>query len=154
MRLASTAALAALAATLTSVPAFAQQTTQDPSAAPGGVYQLDKGHASVTLKLSHMGLSYYTMRFDKIDANYSYDPANPAGSRIQVAIDPASIDTDAPAFNQEIADQLHVSVEAVKAHLRKLFEKFGVGELAQTKKRIRLAELALISGAVSPRAPG
>jgi polyisoprenoid-binding protein YceI len=100
-------ALAALlAATLVSAPAFAQSPmTQDPSAAPAGTYQLDKKHASVTLKLSHMGLSYYTMRFDKIDASYSYDPANPAGSHIQVAIDPASIDTDNPPFNQEIAAQ-------------------------------------------------
>jgi hypothetical protein len=55
-----------------------------------------------------------------------------------------------PATNRAIADELHVSVGAVKAHLRKLFEKFGVEDLPQTRKRIRLAELALISGAVSP----
>src|SRR5579875_2569333 len=106
MRLASFAVLAAaLAATLIGAPAMAQQTTQDPTAAPAGTYRLDPKHASVTLKLSHMGLSYYTMRFDKIDASYSYDPANPAGSRITVTIDPASIDTDNPPFNKEIADQ-------------------------------------------------
>jgi pSer/pThr/pTyr-binding forkhead associated (FHA) protein len=56
----------------------------------------------------------------------------------------------APATNQEIADELHLSVGAVKAHLRSLFEKFSVEDLPQTRKRIRLAELALISGAVSP----
>jgi len=56
----------------------------------------------------------------------------------------------APATNQEIADELHLSVGAVKAHLRALFEKFSVEDLPQTRKRIRLAELALISGAVSP----
>ena len=96
---------AAFAATLISAPAFAQQMTQDPTAAPAGTYHLDPKHASVTLKLSHMGLSYYTMRFDKIAADYNYDPANPAGSRIQVSIDPASIDTDNAPFNQEIAEQ-------------------------------------------------
>ena len=52
-----------------------------------------------------MGLSYYTMRFDGIDASYSYDPASPAASRISVSIDPASIDTDNKPFNAEIADQ-------------------------------------------------
>jgi len=57
----------------------------------------------------------------------------------------------APATNQEIADRLHLSVGAVKAHLRKLFEKFAVESLPQTRKRIRLAELALISGVVTPR---
>jgi pSer/pThr/pTyr-binding forkhead associated (FHA) protein len=55
-----------------------------------------------------------------------------------------------PATNQQIADELHLSVGAVKAHLRTLFEKFSVEDLPQTRKRIRLAELALISGAVSP----
>lgn len=59
----------------------------------------------------------------------------------------------APATNVEIAEELHLSVGAVKAHLRTLFAKFAVEDLPQTRKRIRLAELALISGAVSPWDP-
>jgi polyisoprenoid-binding protein YceI len=104
--LSKTAFAAVFAAALAGAPAaFAQQMTQDPSAAPAGTYHLDKKHASVTLKLSHMGLSYYTMRFDGIDAAYTYDPANPAASKIRVTIDPKSIDTDNAPFNAEIADQ-------------------------------------------------
>jgi pSer/pThr/pTyr-binding forkhead associated (FHA) protein len=56
----------------------------------------------------------------------------------------------APATNQQIADELQISIGTVKAHLRALFERFAVDDLPQTRKRIRLAELALISGAVSP----
>jgi polyisoprenoid-binding protein YceI len=105
MRLAHPALAAAFAVALIGAPAFAQQVSTDPTTAPAGAYHLDKKHASVTLKLSHMGLSYYTMRFDGIDAGYTYDPANPAASKINVAIDPKSIDTDNVAFNTEIADQ-------------------------------------------------
>jgi len=109
MRFARPAALAAalfLSTSMVAVPAFAQQQmSSDPATAPGGTYHLDKKHASVTLKLSHMGLSYYTMRFDGIDASYTYDPANPAASKVNVSINPTSIDTDSPSFNTEIADQ-------------------------------------------------
>jgi pSer/pThr/pTyr-binding forkhead associated (FHA) protein len=57
----------------------------------------------------------------------------------------------APATNREIADEVFLSVDAVKAHLRSLFEKFEVGDLPQNQKRIRLAELAIRGGVISPR---
>ncbi len=56
----------------------------------------------------------------------------------------------APATNKQIAEELFLSVDAVKGHLRVLFEKFELGELPQNQKRLRLAELALQSGAVRP----
>ena len=56
-----------------------------------------------------------------------------------------------PATNQQIADELHLSVDAVKMHMRTLFGKFELGELAQNEKRARLAECALLYGAVTPR---
>jgi DNA-binding NarL/FixJ family response regulator len=40
-----------------------------------------------------------------------------------------------PAGNQEIANELFLSVAGVKTHLRTLFEKFGVEELPQHQKR-------------------
>jgi pSer/pThr/pTyr-binding forkhead associated (FHA) protein len=57
----------------------------------------------------------------------------------------------APATNKQIAEEVFLSVDAVKANLRALFEKFEVGDLPQNRKRIRLAELAVRSGVVSPR---
>jgi pSer/pThr/pTyr-binding forkhead associated (FHA) protein len=56
-----------------------------------------------------------------------------------------------PATNKQIADEVFLSVDAVKSHLRALFEKFDVGDLPQNQKRVRLAELAMRSGVVSPR---
>jgi pSer/pThr/pTyr-binding forkhead associated (FHA) protein len=56
-----------------------------------------------------------------------------------------------PATNQEIAGELHLSVDAVKTHLRALFEKFGVEELPQNQKRVALVQRALQSGLISER---
>jgi pSer/pThr/pTyr-binding forkhead associated (FHA) protein len=56
-----------------------------------------------------------------------------------------------PATNQEIGAELHLSVDAVKTHMRALFEKLGVGDLPQNQKRVALVERALQSGIVSSR---
>ena len=56
-----------------------------------------------------------------------------------------------PATNREIADELVVSVDAVKSTLRALFELFGVDDLPQNRKRAALAAAALRSGAVGRR---
>jgi len=57
----------------------------------------------------------------------------------------------APPTNQEIADDLCVTIDTVKAHLRALFERFGLTDLPQNQKRAKLVELALQSGAVLQR---
>jgi pSer/pThr/pTyr-binding forkhead associated (FHA) protein len=56
-----------------------------------------------------------------------------------------------PPTNQEIADELHLSVDAVKTHMRALFQKLEVEGLPQNQKRVAVAERALQSGAVAPR---
>lgn len=56
-----------------------------------------------------------------------------------------------PATNQDIAAELVLSVDAVKTHLRTLFQKFGVEHLPQNQKRARLVERAFLSGLVSER---
>jgi hypothetical protein len=55
-----------------------------------------------------------------------------------------------PATNQEIADEVCLSVDAVKAHLRGLFEQFGLTELPQNQKRATLAATALLNGVLAP----
>ncbi len=56
-----------------------------------------------------------------------------------------------PAPNQAIADELHLSVDAVKGHLRTLFARFGIEHLPQNQKRSRLVAEALQSGLVTVR---
>jgi hypothetical protein len=54
----------------------------------------------------------------------------------------------APATNKAIAEEVFLSVDAVKAHLRVLFERFGLDDLPQNQKRARLAAVALVDGVV------
>jgi pSer/pThr/pTyr-binding forkhead associated (FHA) protein len=56
-----------------------------------------------------------------------------------------------PASNQQIADELFLSVDAVKTHLRLLFQKFGIEDLPQNQKRVKLVERVLGLGLVSRR---
>jgi len=51
-----------------------------------------------------------------------------------------------PASNQQIANELFLSLDAVKTHLRVLFHKFGIENLPQNQKRARLAEIVLELG--------
>jgi hypothetical protein len=55
----------------------------------------------------------------------------------------------APATNQQIAEDMFLSVGAVKAHLRALFARFEIEELPQNQKRLRLVELAFQTRLVS-----
>lgn len=55
-----------------------------------------------------------------------------------------------PAPNTQIARELFVSVDAVKAHLRVLFTNFELGDLPQNEKRVRLAECVMQYGLISP----
>ena len=56
-----------------------------------------------------------------------------------------------PATNQEIANELYLSVDAVKTHLRVLFQKFGLGDLPQNQKRAQLVWRAFQTGVVNAR---
>ena len=100
-------ALAAAAALAT--PALAQSAD-----APAGAYVVDKTHASLTWKIKHQGLSWYTARFTSFDAEINFDPKNVEASTLSVAIDPQTIETDYEAqrpdgnttdFNKELIEE-------------------------------------------------
>jgi pSer/pThr/pTyr-binding forkhead associated (FHA) protein len=79
-------------------------------------------------------------------------PLTPAQHRVLVALCRPFREGDAfarPATNQQIADELSLSVAAVKTHLRILFQRFGLEELPHNEKRARLTRMAFQSGAVS-----
>jgi len=51
-----------------------------------------------------------------------------------------------PASNQQISDEIHLSLDAVKANLRAMYQLFGVARLPQNQKRAQLAERAITWG--------
>lgn len=77
----------------------------NPADAPAGTYLLDKSHASVVAKVSHLGLSSYAMRFDGLDAHYDYDPAEPLATKVMVTIDANSLDVGDPKIGAQFAQQ-------------------------------------------------
>ena len=56
-----------------------------------------------------------------------------------------------PATNRQIAEEVFLTVDAVKAHLRVLFDRYGLSQLPQNEKRARLVTAVLDSGALAPR---
>ncbi len=66
-----------------------------PAMAPAGQYQLDKAHASLLLRVNHLGFSTYTTRFSRFDAQLSFDPSNIPASKVVTTIDASSFEMDA-----------------------------------------------------------
>jgi hypothetical protein len=56
-----------------------------------------------------------------------------------------------PASHADSADELVLTVDAVKTHMRGLCERFDVGDLPQSQKRAKVVERAFSSGAVGDR---
>jgi polyisoprenoid-binding protein YceI len=65
------------------------------AAPPAGQYQLDKSHASLLLRVSHLGFSTYTTRFSRFDAELTFDPSNIPASKVVTTIDTSSLELDA-----------------------------------------------------------
>lgn len=83
--------LASAAFVLAAAPALA-----DPITVPSGTYTLDPTHTSVVWKVSHLGMSNYTARFDGISGSLDLNAEDPTASVVSVVIDPASISTGYP----------------------------------------------------------
>ena len=64
------------------------------TAAQAAEYRIDPAHSFVQFKISHLGYSWMVCTFDKLSGNLTFDPAaGPAGQKISVEIDTASVDS-------------------------------------------------------------
>lgn len=60
---------------------------------PAGTYRLDPRHATVNFRIRHMGLAWFTARFDGKAATLVLDPADPARSQLQASVEAGSVNT-------------------------------------------------------------
>lgn len=88
------------------VAAPAATAPKPPKAAiPAGAYTLDKSHATLVFRVSHLGFSNYTAAFADFDAKLNFDQNNAAASTLEATINPRSLTIPAPpeGFLAELA---------------------------------------------------
>jgi FHA domain len=56
-----------------------------------------------------------------------------------------------PATNAEVAREVHLSLDAVKGHLKVLYARFEIAHLSRNEKRMKLVQLAVQLGIVTER---
>jgi polyisoprenoid-binding protein YceI len=85
--------------------------TTELSALPEGAYRLDPEHATILLKVDHLGFSRLVGWFDRFDATLDFDPQQPQAAKLVVLIDVASINFDLPAFEEDLRGAGWLDVE-------------------------------------------
>ncbi len=78
----------------------------DPGRAPAGVYHADPGHTTVAFGVVHLGYSTYLGRFDHVDAELDFLPDDPTASTLVVRISTASVDSNNPAVDEALREEL------------------------------------------------
>ncbi|MCU7852614.1 MAG: YceI family protein [Candidatus Thiodiazotropha sp. (ex Monitilora ramsayi)] len=68
-------------------------------------------HAFIQFRISHLGYSWLTGRFNRFSGEFSYDENDPASTTIEVHIDTASIDTNHAERDKHLRDDDILDVE-------------------------------------------
>ena len=109
---------------------------------------LRTGHTTIVFRTPKTGVAGPTKPESRLAAPPSLSEAQ---RRVLDALCRPCLDQSGPmtpATNDQIASELHLSVDAVKAHLRQLYRRFDVEDLPQIQKRTALVRIALGAGLV------
>ena len=68
-------------------------------------------HAFIQFKIKHLGFSWLHGRFNDFEGSFTYDPADPSNSSVQVTIDTASIDSNHERRDAHLRNDDFLSVE-------------------------------------------
>lgn len=96
--------LIAAIALLIALPGLAAASSSKVADLPAGAFSLDKKHSSVIAKVMHLGASIYVLRFDGVDADFTYDPAHPEQTSVKATVDTTSLDVGA-SYSRKFADE-------------------------------------------------
>ena len=94
-------ALAVTGAAVLSLPALADTYVIDTKGA----------HASINFSIKHLGYSVLTGRFDKFEGEFTYDPAKPEASTVNVTIDTTSINSNHAERDKHLRSDDFLNVE-------------------------------------------
>jgi polyisoprenoid-binding protein YceI len=73
-----------------------------PASAAEDKYAFDPAHTQVFFSVEHMGISHPWGRFMKVDGSYTFDPARPEASKVDVSIDTDSLEMNSDAWNKHL----------------------------------------------------
>ena len=121
------------------VCACASAPSVDPARLPAGEWALDAEHASAVWRVRHLGLSWYTARFDRLEASLSFDPARPEEAVLTAAIEAGSISTGDPDFDDLLRSSAWFDAEG---HPQILFRSTRIEVTGETTGRVH-GELTL-----------
>jgi polyisoprenoid-binding protein YceI len=81
-----------------------------PDLAAAGNYALDDAHSAVLARVSHIGYSYSTFRFDEVSGLMKWDPADPSKSSITITVKTASINTPVKDFAASLRGEMFLNI--------------------------------------------
>jgi polyisoprenoid-binding protein YceI len=82
-----------------------------PAMADTYVIDTKGAHASVNFAIKHLGYSVLTGRFDKFEGEFTYDPAKPEASTVNVTIDTTSVNSNHAERDKHLRSADFLNVE-------------------------------------------
>jgi polyisoprenoid-binding protein YceI len=73
-------------------------------------YVIDPGHTSIHFRVAHFHFSQVQGRFNRIKGTFSFDPAKPEASKVNVVVDVGSIDTNHKARDAHMRNPTYFHV--------------------------------------------
>jgi len=78
-----------------------------PLSALADTYQIDREgqHAFINFRIQHLGFSWLHGRFNDFSGSFEFDPEKPEAAKVEVEIDPASVDSNHAERDKHLRDE-------------------------------------------------